>query len=143
MRATWTSQPDQGGVERPTGEEGSRKNSGQARQAKVKRNDERRQRAVQHYLSHSIVQGSEERKYREHIKVSESNKEMETLPELKRARVCSDFWDKLQCFNLGSPGFQRTMKTGLLSRGEAEPVLRRACLAVLGLVSMMSPLADL
>jgi hypothetical protein len=67
---------------------------------------------------------------------------MESLPKLKRARVCSDYWDELQCFKSGSPGFQRTMKTGLLSRGEAEPVLRRACLAALGLASLMSPLAD-
>jgi hypothetical protein len=67
---------------------------------------------------------------------------METLPKRKRGRVCSNFWDELQCFKSGSPGFQRTVKTGLLSRGEAEPVLRRACLAALGLASLTSPLAS-
>lgn len=45
VRATWASQPDQGLAERPTGKEESRKNSGQTRQAKVKRNDEKRQRS--------------------------------------------------------------------------------------------------
>lgn len=78
--------------------------------------------------------------HRQQKTVQESNKEMKTLPKRKRARVCSNFWDELQCFKSGSPGFQRTVKTGLLSRGEAEPVLRRACLAALGLASLMSPL---